>query len=93
MTANTDPPRIELQPENGYVYPSTVPWSLVESFLRDAGVDPIDRDTLMEINLSPYGLRITRQRRNEDGRPYVVGRGDAADVAKQVTTARIEWEA
>jgi len=91
MTA--DKVRRAAQPEAEYAYPHTVPWSLIEAFLRDAGLDPVDRDTLAEINLSPAGLRITRQRRNAEGRPYVVGRGDAADVAKQITTARIDWEA
>lgn len=82
-----------LQPENGYVYPSTVPWSAIERFLTEIGVEPVDRDTLMEINLSPYGLRVTRQRRNVENHAYVTGKGAGADVAKQVTTARIEWEA
>lgn len=83
-------------PGSGYGYPSEVPWSKVQRFLEEIGVDPIDRETLMAVEIRPSGVIIERARVREtpDGtrRKYVTSK-DGKLTASQITTCRIDWEA
>lgn len=86
------------EPAPVHRYPHRVNWSDVEAFLRTIGLNPIDKETLMEIRIAPHGIEFTRARElpgrkvkylTTDRRASM----DDADAAKQVTTAQIRWSA
>ncbi|MEV4521479.1 hypothetical protein AB0J77_14720 [Micromonospora tulbaghiae] len=70
--------------------PHRVPLSKVLAFLRDIGIDPLDVNTLKSVTFSGEGVEVVRHRLNEDGRLYLVGRGE---VATETVTLRLDGEA
>jgi len=73
-------------------YPHAVKWSDIEAFLRTIGLDPVDRNSLAELHITAHaGVEIVRNRKRlgANGKPHAYLAGE--DIARQITTARIEW--
>ena len=69
--------------------PTRIQLSKVVEFLREIGIDPVDVKSLRSVHFDPGVVTVVRQRQ-ENGRPFVVGQGDTAEVATEITTIMVE---
>ncbi len=67
--------------------PHRVDAMLIADFYREMGFDPDRFERTTRIDITPNGIRVTRLRLNENGRPYVVGKS----AATEITDVAIDW--